>query len=76
MTTLIRKLIRLPKLKQLFDVTSNEYFFAKMRKGNSRYDPRFPLPIKIGKRAIAWDASEIAAYQQALLDERDSQIEE
>lgn len=34
-------------------------------------DGRFPKPVKLGPRSIAWPESEIAAWQQARIAERD-----
>jgi prophage regulatory protein len=31
----------------------------------------FPRPIKLGQRAVAWSASEIAKWQQARMRQRD-----
>lgn len=35
---------------------------------------RFPAPIKFGTRGIAWLVSEIDAWEQKLLDERDARF--
>lgn len=32
----------------------------------------FPAPVKIGKRAVAWRGSEIAAWQAARIAQRDA----
>ena len=35
-------------------------------------DGLFPAPVKIGKRAVAWRESEIAAWQAARIADRDA----
>ena len=63
--------IRLPEVKSRFGFSSNEAIWCRLRRGNPRFDPDFPRPVKIGKRAVAWIESEILDYQQTLIAKRD-----
>lgn len=49
--------VRLPELKVLTGFKATSTIYREMAAG------RLPSPVKIGVRAVAWRASEIAAWQ-------------
>ncbi|QMT48697.1 AlpA family phage regulatory protein [Neisseria bacilliformis] len=67
MTNQVETFLRIGEVKKALGVTSSEAVYSRMREGNPRYDPDMPKSVKVGKRATAWLASEIAAYQQILI---------
>ena len=68
MTNQVETFLRISEVKKALGVTSNEAVYSRMREGTPRYDPDMPKSVKVGKRATAWLASEIAAYQQILIN--------
>lgn len=69
----LRQFIRLDAVLTALGLTSPESVWARLRPHHRLYDPNMPKPIKIGKRAVAWDAAEIATYQQILMENRNQQ---
>ena len=63
--------IRLPRVQACVGLKSPEAVWCRLRPSHPQFDPDFPKPIKIGKRAVAWVESEVQAYQQALIAKRD-----
>lgn len=51
--------IRLPELKAMTGFRATSSIYREMAAG------RLPSPVKIGSRAVAWRASDIAAWQAA-----------
>ena len=47
--------------------------FKRTRLAEAVASGEFPKPVKIGERAIAWRASEVAAWQAARIAERDAE---
>lgn len=52
---------RLYRLKEMMEVLkiSKTGIYDKMDPRSKRYDPEFPLPIKLGPNAVAWRKSEV-----------------
>lgn len=69
----LRQFIRLEAVLIALGLSSPESIWARLRPHHRLYDPLMPKPIKVGKRAVAWDAAEIAAYQQMLMEKREQQ---
>ena len=69
----LRHFIRLEAVLTALGLSSPESIWARLRPHHRLYDPLMPKPIKVGKRAVAWDAAEIAAYQQMLMEKREQQ---
>lgn len=63
--------LRLPEVSKRTGLCGGAVW-AKINPNNSRYDPTFPRPIKIGKRAVAWLESEINTWLDARIAERDN----
>lgn len=64
--------LRLPEVSKRTGLCGGA-IWAKTNPNNSRYDPSFPKPIKIGKRAVAWLENEIDAWLDTRIAERDNQ---
>jgi prophage regulatory protein len=60
-----RRMLRLPEVMALTG-RGRSSIYADMAAG------KMPKCIKIGPRAVAWDAGEIAAWQASKLAERDA----
>jgi len=60
----MRKLLRFPQVIELTG-RSKSRIYADIAKG------KFPAPVKIGAKAVAWVEDEIAAHNEALIAERD-----
>lgn len=58
------KLIRMPVVEEMTGYTSSTIYLA-IREGT------FPKPVKIGQRASAWVESEVNAWINARINERD-----
>jgi prophage regulatory protein len=54
----IRKILRLPAVKEASGYGSTSQIYALMAKGE------FPRPVKIGEQAVGWYEDEIEAWQQ------------
>jgi prophage regulatory protein len=57
MSAVPERLIRLPELKALIGFTATSTVYRLMAAGD------LPAPVRIGSRAVAWRASDIAAWQ-------------
>jgi len=44
---------------------SRSSIYAKMDARNPHYDPEFPKPVRLGKRAVAWRESEILVWMHS-----------
>ena len=62
-----RTFLRIAKSKSLRRNQQRGRFIPRSARATPRYDPDMPKSVKVGKRATAWLASEIAAYQQILI---------
>ena len=51
--------LRLPAVKALVGWSATSTLYREMAAG------RFPSPVRIGARSVAWKASEIAAWQSS-----------
>lgn len=60
------KLRRLNEVKQAIGL-SRSTMYNLMTPTSPYYDPTFPKPVKIGKRAIAWREHEINAWISSLV---------
>jgi predicted DNA-binding transcriptional regulator AlpA len=56
----IRRIMRLPAVKEASGYESTSQIYALMAKGE------FPRPVKIGAQAVGWYADEIEAWQKKL----------
>ena len=56
----IRKILRLPAVKEASGYDSTSQIYALMARGE------FPRPVKIGAQAVGWYADEIEAWQNKL----------
>lgn len=45
---------------------SRAALYAKLNPSDPSHDPAFPIPIRIGQRAVRWIESEVDAYIAAL----------
>ncbi|WP_170611096.1 AlpA family phage regulatory protein [Ruegeria arenilitoris] len=43
---------------------SRSSIYAKMDPRNPNYDPDFPRPVRLGKRAVAWRETEIVNWME------------
>ncbi|MCU9846720.1 AlpA family transcriptional regulator [Defluviimonas sp. WL0024] len=59
------KILRLPELKSLTGL-SRSTIYAKIADGT------FPVPIKLGARAVGWPEVEIAAWLEGRKADRDA----
>jgi prophage regulatory protein len=59
MSAVPERLIRLPELKELIGFAATSTVYRLMASGD------LPAPVRIGSRAVAWRASEIATWQQS-----------
>lgn len=41
---------------------SKTAIYARMDKRTSRFDPKFPLPIRLGEKTVRWISHEVDAY--------------
>lgn len=41
---------------------SRSVIYAKMDSSSPYFDPDFPKPLRLGRRAVGWRASDIAAW--------------
>jgi prophage regulatory protein len=62
-----RKFLRLRTVAELTGHKRSS-IYAAIKQGN------FPKQIKLGPKAVAWDADEIAAWQNAKIDARDAAL--
>lgn len=46
--------------------------YAALNPGTKRFDPDFPKPVKIGPGSVAWVESEVEAWIQDRVTERNS----
>jgi prophage regulatory protein len=60
-----KRFLRLPEVMLRVGLRHTQ-IYAMMAEG------RFPRPVKVGARAVAWLESEIDAYQDACIAERDA----
>lgn len=63
--------LRLTEVKKRIGYASDAAVWYLQNPNTPRYDPTFPKPVKIGKRAVAWVESEIDAWQQEKIAERE-----
>jgi prophage regulatory protein len=54
-------LIRLPDVIKITGI-SRSLIYAKLNPKSKSYDTRFPTPVKISKRAIAWRRRQIEIW--------------
>lgn len=52
---------RRPTVEQMTGL-SRSTIYAKMDPRSPHYDPEFPKPVRLGKRAVAWRESEILTW--------------
>lgn len=59
---------RLHRRRQVEAITglSRSTIYAKMDPRGPHYDPTFPVPVRLGARAVAWRESEIVAWMNGL----------
>jgi len=53
--------LRLPAVKQKISL-SKTAVYQKLDPNSKYYDPSFPVPVKIGARAIAWSSDAIDSW--------------
>ena len=53
--------IRLPKLLQILGI-SRSTVYLKINKSSKYYDKDFPLPIKLGEKAVGWVLQDVFNY--------------
>ena len=63
---------RMLPLKQVIHYTglSSTTIYDMLDKRSNRYDPSFPVQVKLSKGRVAWVESEIAEWLQARIRER------
>lgn len=44
--------------------------YASIKRGNKRFDPTFPTPIRIGPGSVAWVESEVDDWIKSRIDQR------
>lgn len=60
-----RKLLRLPQVREAVGFSRSEiYRLVALH--------RFPAPVPLGERAVAWDSTEIEAWISARVTDRDT----
>lgn len=59
--TQAHRLLRRKQVEQALGM-SRSNIYSKMDKNSPHYDPTFPLPVKIGDRAIAWVVAEVESW--------------
>jgi prophage regulatory protein len=67
--------IRIRVVTQITSI-SRSGLYARLNPRSASYDPRFPRPIKLSpgpKGAVAWLESEVNAWLQSKITERDNQ---
>lgn len=57
------RMLRRPELKKRVPL-SDSTIYAMMDPNSSQFDPSFPKPVRLGKRAVAWLESEVDAWQE------------
>jgi prophage regulatory protein len=62
-----RRFLRLPEVMQRVGLKHTQ-IYQRISEG------RFPRPVRVGDRAVAWVESEIDAYQDACIAERDAAV--
>ncbi|WP_201533922.1 helix-turn-helix transcriptional regulator [Psychrobacter ciconiae] len=67
--------IQLPRMLPLKDVVyytglSSTTIYDMLDKKSNRYDPTFPIQVKLSKGRVAWVESEIAEWLQARIAAR------
>ncbi|MAT52645.1 MAG: AlpA family transcriptional regulator [Porticoccaceae bacterium] len=55
------KILRRPVVEDLTGL-SKSAIYEKINKKSPRYDPSFPIPIKLGAGAVGWCASEVSQW--------------
>jgi prophage regulatory protein len=65
---MLQKLIKLPEVMAATS-WSRPKIYAEMKEGN------FPRPVRTGSQSVAWVASEIEAWVEARIAERDGKVE-
>ena len=60
---------RVLRLRQVQDRVglSRSTIYDRLDSRSSRFDEDFPRPIKIGKSAVGWVQSEVAAYVEKMI---------
>ncbi|QIA23653.1 MULTISPECIES: AlpA family transcriptional regulator [unclassified Mesorhizobium] len=61
----MKTFLRRPEVQRLTGLSTSS-MYEVMKAG------MFPKPIRIGPKAVAWDAEEITAWQERCLAQRDS----
>ncbi|MEG2974619.1 MAG: AlpA family phage regulatory protein [Comamonas sp.] len=59
--SLSMSVIRLPKLLQILGI-SRSTVYLKINKSSKYYDKEFPLPIKLGEKAVGWVLQDVFNY--------------
>lgn len=57
----VDRFVRRPEVENL-TALSRSSIYEKLSPHSCRYDPKFPRPVKIGQRAVAWRLSEVEAW--------------
>ncbi|RWC25955.1 MAG: AlpA family transcriptional regulator [Mesorhizobium sp.] len=60
----MKTFIRRPEVERLTGLSTSS-LYERMQAG------QFPKPIRIGPKAVAWDAEEISEWQERCLAQRD-----
>ena len=55
------KMHRRPAIEDITGL-SRSTIYAKMDQRSSQYDPDFPKPVRLGKRAVAWRETDIVKW--------------
>ena len=63
---------RMLPLKQLMDYTalSSTTIYEMVNKKSDRYDPTFPVQVKLSKGRVAWVEREVAAWIESKMADR------
>lgn len=61
-TTEVRKFLRLPSVIEIVGIQRTA-IYDRIKRGT------FPEPISLGTRAVVWDSTEIAAWQDKIIEE-------
>lgn len=63
---------RMLPLKQLMDYTalSSTTIYEMVNKKSDRYDPTFPVQVKLSKGRVAWVESEVADWIESKMADR------
>ena len=59
-----------PKQVMHYTALSSTTIYAMVNKKSDRYDPTFPVQVKLSKGRVAWVESEVAAWIESKMADR------